>query len=70
MRKTSTEANKKWQAKNPKYSNYLKKRSDCRNFLKKWANQDDLDEMRKLIRERDFAIQNGTALNVTVKKQE
>lgn len=47
-----TEANKKWQAQNKEYSNYLKARSTARGFIKNRATMEDLAEILKLVDER------------------
>ena len=47
-----TEANKKWQAQNKEYSNYLKARSTTRGFIKNKATMEDLAEILKLVAER------------------
>lgn len=48
-----TEANKRWQEKNPEHARYLKNRSTARTFLRKYADQEDLDEMKQIIHERE-----------------
>ncbi|CDQ41527.1 hypothetical protein M948_20515 [Virgibacillus sp. CM-4] len=48
-----TEANKKWQEKNRDRSRYLRNRSTARNFVKKQATLEDLEELKALIRERE-----------------
>lgn len=51
--KTSTEANKRWQNKNKDYANYLKARSTSRSFIRNKATLEDLEELKKLIEERE-----------------
>jgi hypothetical protein len=53
MQKKQTEANKKWQEKNKDYANYISARSRARSFIKNKASLEDLEEFRKLIRERE-----------------
>jgi hypothetical protein len=53
MPKKQTEANKKWQEKNKDYANYISARSRARSFIKNKASLEDLEEFRKLIRERE-----------------
>ncbi|UQS81570.1 hypothetical protein MOO45_04935 [Bombilactobacillus folatiphilus] len=48
-----TEANKRWQEKNRDRTRYLRNRSTARSFVKKWALQEDLDELKELINERE-----------------
>lgn len=47
-----TEANKRWEAKNKDYSNYLKQRSTSRSFIKNKATLEDLDMLEQVIFER------------------
>lgn len=54
--KPQTEANKRWQDKNKEYSRYLRKRSTARNFVKKDALKEDLDELEQLIKDRRKAL--------------
>ncbi|MBE1303688.1 hypothetical protein G4W71_06550 [Clostridium botulinum] len=48
-----TEANKKWYDKNKEHAKYLNKRSHTRSFIKNFATQDDLEELKELIKERE-----------------
>lgn len=60
-----TEANKKWQEKNRDRARYLRNRSTSRNFIKKQANIEDIEEIEELIKTRlceinlDNDINNG-----------
>lgn len=47
-----TIANKKWQEKNREYARYLRNRSTARNFIKKQATLDDIEEMENLMKIR------------------
>lgn len=47
-----TEANKKWQEKNRDRARYLRNRSTSRNFIKKQANIEDIEEIEELIKTR------------------
>lgn len=49
---TQTEANKKWQEKNREKARYLRDRSTARNFIKKKATLEDLEELENLIKEK------------------
>lgn len=51
-KKTSTEANKKWQEKNKEHSNYLKSRSAARSFIKNKSTEEDLVELEEFIKIR------------------
>lgn len=44
-----TEANKRWQEKNREKTRYLRNRSTARNFIKKQATDEDLEELETLI---------------------
>lgn len=45
-------ANLKWDKANKERKAYIGKRSTCRNFLKKLATIEDLNEMEEIIKER------------------
>lgn len=47
-----TEANKRWQEKNREKARYLRNRSAARNFVKKDATEEDLQELEELIKIR------------------
>ena len=47
-----TEANKRWQEKNRERARYLRNRSAARNFVKKDATEEDLQELESLIEDR------------------
>ena len=47
-----TEANKRWQEKNREKARYLRNRSASRNFVKKEATEEDLQELEELIKAR------------------
>jgi len=47
------EANKRWEAKNKEYSNYLKQRSAARSFIKNKATKEDIEEFKRLLDERE-----------------
>lgn len=47
-----TEANKRWQEKNRERNRYLTRRSTARNFIKKDATEEDLQELERLIEDR------------------
>ena len=53
---TQTDANRRWQQKHPDYSRYLNKRSTARNFIKKLATQEDLEELKGLIPLREAQL--------------
>ena len=50
--KAQTEANKKWQEKNREHARYLRNRSTARNFIKKQAKIEDIEEIEELIKTR------------------
>lgn len=49
-------ANKNWDNNNKERVNYLKSRSTAKNFINKKSNQEDLNELRKLINKREAEI--------------
>lgn len=49
---SQTEANKRWQEKNRERARYLRNRSTARNFIKKDATEEDLQELESLIEEK------------------
>lgn len=51
-RNPQTEANKRWQEKNRERARYLRNRSTARNFIKKDATEEDLQELESLIEEK------------------
>lgn len=59
MANSQTEANKKWQAKNKEYSNYLKSRSTARSFIRNKATLSDINELRSLISQRELSLNDS-----------
>ena len=53
-----TEANKRWQEKNREHSRYLRNRSAARNFVKKQATEEDINELLELISIRQEELKN------------
>lgn len=53
-----TIANKKWQEKNREHARYLRNRSTGRNFIKKQATLDDIEELESLIKIRKKELEN------------
>lgn len=51
-----TEANKRWQEKNKEHAKYLSNRSRTRSFIRKQATLEDLEELKKLIEEREKSL--------------
>ena len=51
-RNPQTEANKRWQEKNRERARYLRNRSTARNFIKKDATEEDLQELESLIEDK------------------
>ncbi|AUN19029.1 hypothetical protein B2H91_10465 [Clostridium botulinum] len=46
-------ADKKWIEKNREHATYLRNRSSARSFIRNKATQDDLEELKELIKERE-----------------
>jgi len=53
QKKTQTEANKRWQAKNKERAKYLSNRSRARSFIRNEATLEDIEELRSLLNERE-----------------
>lgn len=51
-----TIANQNWEKKNKEYASYLKSRSSARSFIRNKATLEDIEELRKLINEREEKI--------------
>ncbi|KNE19023.1 hypothetical protein [Virgibacillus pantothenticus] len=57
MKKSNqTEANKRWQEKNRERSRYLRNRSTARSFIRKQATNEDIEELKQLIQEREQSL--------------
>ena len=58
MAKTEAQkrASKKWEEKNREYSNYLTQRRAARSFIRNKATKEDLEELKKLIEEREKRV--------------
>ncbi|MDU4954002.1 MAG: hypothetical protein DBY38_04365 [Clostridium cadaveris] len=51
-----TEYNKTWQEKNRERARYLRNRSTARSFIKKQATKEDIEELKQLIKDREFIL--------------
>ncbi|WP_212667888.1 hypothetical protein [Virgibacillus pantothenticus] len=51
-----TEANKRWQEKNKARAKYLSDRSRARSFIRNLATNEDLEELKRLIQEREQSL--------------
>lgn len=49
-------ADKKWAEKNKEHKSYLKYRSTARSFIRNKATLEDLEELKKLIKERESML--------------
>ena len=45
-------ANKKWNDKNKDRMNYFRRKSDSKNFILKYANEEDLDKTLEYVQQR------------------
>lgn len=59
MSTKQTEANKKWQAKNQDRKKYLSYRSTTRSFIKNSSTLEDLEEIKKLVEERERVLKEN-----------
>ncbi|WP_265456624.1 hypothetical protein [Enterococcus sp. HY326] len=53
---SQTQANKRWQEKNKERAKYLSNRSRSRSFIKNQATDEDLEELKTLIIDRQYAL--------------
>lgn len=51
-----TEYNKTWQEKNRERARYLRNRSTSRSFIKNQATKEDIEELKQLIKDREFIL--------------
>lgn len=51
--KAQTRASRKWEKENPERTKYLRYRSSARLFIRSHATNEDLEELKKLIQERE-----------------
>ncbi|TYC49973.1 hypothetical protein ESZ50_01870 [Weissella muntiaci] len=54
---TQTERNKRWQEKNKEQAKYLQYRSYARSFIRNLATDDDIEELKQLMAERESGEQ-------------
>ncbi|KRN88865.1 hypothetical protein [Ligilactobacillus ceti] len=52
-------ANLKWDNANKERKQYLNRRSTCRNFIKKLATLEDLEEIEQLLQDRKNMLENS-----------
>lgn len=50
------ERNREYAEKNKEHVNYLRSRSAARSFIRTKATQEDLEELKKLIKEREMQL--------------
>lgn len=53
MTKKQQEYNKRWAEKNKEHKRYLSYRTTARTFIRKYAKQEDLKELKELIKEKE-----------------
>ncbi|MBM7717284.1 hypothetical protein JOC94_004309 [Bacillus thermophilus] len=58
QRNRQTEANKKWQQKNKERAKYLSDRSRARSFIRNQATLEDVEELKKLLDDREELLKN------------
>lgn len=56
MAKTQQEMNAAYAEKNPDHVRYLRSRSAARSFIRTKATQEDLEELKKLIADKERSI--------------
>lgn len=52
-------ANQKWDAAHKERTRYIARRSQARGFIRNFATMEDLQELQKLIRERQDYLNDG-----------
>lgn len=67
-RNKRTESNKAWQEKNRDKARYLRNRSTARNFIKKQAAVEDIEELKQLIKEREQTIKVWKSINKQIER--
>ena len=55
-KKTQQDYDKKWIGKNREHKRYLSARSSARSFIRNHAKQEDLEELKKLIEEKEKTL--------------
>jgi len=48
--------NKRWASKNKEHKRYLSYRATARTFIRKYAKEEDLEELKELIKEREKSL--------------
>lgn len=56
MSKKQQEYNRRWASKNKQHKRYLSYRSTTRTFIRKYAKEEDLKELKELIKEREKSL--------------
>lgn len=56
--KAQAAADKRWEEKNKEKANYLKSRTAARSFIRSKATLEDLEELKKLISEREIELKS------------
>lgn len=59
MTKKQQVYNKRWADKNKEHKRYLSYRSTARTFIRKYALEKDLEELKELIKERQKKLQKS-----------
>lgn len=53
MTKKQQEYNRRWAEKNKEHKRYLSYRTTARTFIRKYAKEEDLQELKELIKEKE-----------------
>lgn len=56
MTKKQQEYNRRWAEKNKEHKRYLSYRSTARTFIRRYAKQEDLKELKELIKEKEKSL--------------
>lgn len=59
--KARQQANKKWDQAHKEQTRYISRRSQARGFIRNFATQDDLNELKELIAQRERMLSKDQA---------
>lgn len=54
--KAQTKASRAWEKKNPERAGYMRYKSTAKTFIRKYITQEDLEELKNLVAEREEAL--------------
>ena len=54
--KAQTKASRAWEKRNPERTRYMRYKSTAKTFIRKYVTQEDLEELKNLVAEREEAL--------------